>query len=379
MQSVTTAAVELTSPPQVSLPGSSASALADLTHIAMSLDALNCGAMLMSRQGMAVHLNLRLGTMLQRPRESLIGSCLTDWYLADDEIDVIRTMLANFEQSRETEFFLPQPDGVRLPVVISARPVGADGLLGDYAVVTFIDLSQQKLAENRLIEQNDYIGQLSDQVIQQATLLREYNMTLEERVRVRTAELHEAHMQTLFMLAIASEAKDGDTGAHVQRIRTLVQKLAEEMGIGPTDAERMGHSSVLHDVGKIHTPDVVLKKPGPLTKQERSMMQQHTLAGERILRPSAYFTEASRVARHHHENFDGTGYPDQLAGNDIPLEARIVHLADVYDALTHARVYKPAWEHAIAVAEIQSQREKMFDPAVVDAFMRLDLAGELSG
>ena len=355
------------SPPPAQQP---VSGLSELTHIALSLDALNCGAILVSRQGIVAHVNPRLCEMIQRSRASLVGSSLPDWYLADDGASVAHTLLENFDQSRETEFFLPLPSGGRMPVVVSARPVGADGLLSEYAVVTFIDLSQQKRAEARLIEQNDYIGQLSDQVIQQATMLREYTGTLEERVRQRTAELHEAHMETLFMLAIASEAKDEDTGWHVRRIRELVQALAIELGISATDAERIGHASVLHDVGKIHTPDLVLKKPGPLTCEEREKMQEHTLAGERILKPSVYFGEAARIARHHHENFDGTGYPDGLGRHRHPVRSphRSPWPTCTTPSPTVACTRRPG-HTTTPVAEIVSKRGTMFDPAVVDAFV----------
>ena len=127
-------------------------------------------------------------------------------------------------------------------------------------------------------------------------------------------------------------------------------------------------------MGKIHIPDKILKKPGPLTADERSIMQGHTLAGEHILNGQGYFSTARRIARSHHENWDGTGYPDALAGDAIPLEARIVHLADVYDALTHTRAYKPAWSPADAREFIRSQRARMFDPQIVDAFFALEEA-----
>jgi putative two-component system response regulator len=153
--------------------------------------------------------------------------------------------------------------------------------------------------------------------------------------------------------------------------------LANQLGVFNAEAERIGNAAVLHDVGKIHTPDQILKKPAPLTKDERAEMQQHTLAGERILKPSHYFAQASRIARSHHENWDGSGYPDGLAENQIPFEARLVHLVDVYDALTHHRIYKPAWDRQAAMEEIIRNRGTMFDPAMVDAFVEMEKAGQL--
>jgi response regulator RpfG family c-di-GMP phosphodiesterase len=353
------------------------SPLTALTHIASSLDALNCGAMLVSRRGVIAHVNPRLCQWTRRPLESLVGADLSSLYGPGESCDAVRTMLGSFDESREAEFFVPLPDGHRLPVVFSARPVGTTSLLAEYAVVTLIDISRQKRAEQQLIEQNAHINDLSDRVIQQSLAIREYSEGLERKVIERTAELHEAHMETIYMLAIASEAKDQDTGDHVRRLRRMSQLLAERMGVEPREAETIGHSAVLHDVGKIHTPDNILKKPGPLTAEERAEIQKHTVAGERILMPSPYFAQASRIARSHHENWDGSGYPDHLAGKDIPFEARIVHLVDVFDALTHPRIYKPAWTRSDAMAEIVRNRGKMFDPDATDALVQLENDGEL--
>jgi PAS domain S-box-containing protein len=360
----------------LAVPVNAESPLTVLMHLAMSLDALNCPAMLVGRNGVVAHVNPRLCELTGRPREELVGSDLVSLYPAGDAQDVVRAMLADFDRSREAEFFLPGPGGTRVPVVVSARPVG-QGLLAEYAVVTLIDITRQKRAERQLQDQNFYIGELSDRVIQQATRLQDYAGTLEGRVRERTAQLHEAHLETIYMLATASEAKDQDTGEHVRRVRSGTRLLAERMGVAPDEAERVGLAAVLHDVGKIHTPDHVLKKPGPLTVEERRLMQQHTLAGERILRPSPHFAQASRIARSHHENYNGTGYPDRLARSDIPYEARLVHLVDVYDALTHPRVYKGAWDPADAIAEVRAHRGTMFDPDAVDAFVRLERDGEV--
>jgi putative two-component system response regulator len=180
------------------------------------------------------------------------------------------------------------------------------------------------------------------------------------------------------MLAIASEAKDLDTGRHVRRIQRYARLLARELGLNESDAAALGYAAVLHDVGKMHVPDHILKKPGPLTPDERREMQEHTVVGERIICDKPFFTPARRIARSHHENWDGSGYPDRLAGHQIPLEARIVHLADVYDALTSPRVYKRAWSGYDAAQVLLESSGRMFDPEVVAAFSSLARRGALS-
>jgi putative two-component system response regulator len=178
-------------------------------------------------------------------------------------------------------------------------------------------------------------------------------------------------MDAIYMLAVASESKDEDTGAHVRRLQRYTQALARELGFSQREADRVGYSAILHDIGKIHVPDHILKKPGPLTDEERRVIQEHTLAGEHILSVKPFFNTARRIARHHHENWDGSGYPDRAAGKDIPVEARIVHLADVYDALTTPRVYKRAWDGFSAASVIEESTGQMFDPDVVKAFTSL--------
>ena len=227
-------------------------------------------------------------------------------------------------------------------------------------------------AQDRLREQYHAVATLSDTVIEQARALKSHSDLLEERVQTRTAELEAAHMDAVFMLAAAGEAKDEDTGNHVRRIERLSYSLARKLGQSDAEARTLAQAAMLHDVGKIHIPDHILKKPDTLTPDERRVMQGHTIAGEAILNGHGYFAAARRIARSHHENWDGTGYPDSLTGEAIPLEARIVHVADVYDALTHARAYKPAWSAGSARDFLRDQKSLMFDAQLVDLLFELD-------
>ncbi len=234
-------------------------------------------------------------------------------------------------------------------------------------------------AEKNLKEQYDIIAKLSNNVMNSAMDLKHDNEILEVRVRERTRELTEANIDAIYMLAIASEAKDEDTGAHVRRIFRLTREIAAGLGMSSRQAEDLAYASVLHDVGKIHVPDQILKKPGPLTDDEWKVMREHTIAGERILSDKPFFSHARKIARSHHENWDGSGYPDATAGEHIPIEARIVHLADVYDALTSPRVYKAAWKPVEAADFIRESKGHMFDPDLVSLFDDLIKSGKVNG
>lgn len=184
-------------------------------------------------------------------------------------------------------------------------------------------------------------------------------------------ELKGAHIDAILMLSVACEAKDEDTGDHVQRIQHYTRAMANEIGLPEELKEQIAYSSMMHDVGKIHIPDYILRKPGRLTTSEFEIMKMHTIFGERILLEKQRYQLARQIARSHHENYDGTGYPDNLKGEDIPLPARIVKLVDVYDALSTKRPYKEAWSDLEAFEIILPMRGKQFDPMLVDTFERL--------
>jgi HD-GYP domain-containing protein (c-di-GMP phosphodiesterase class II) len=226
-----------------------------------------------------------------------------------------------------------------------------------------------------LRDAHDALAEVANRVLDNAETYRHDADVLEQAVRQRTAELHQANHDAVMMLAVASEAKDADTGAHVLRIRRTTEALATELGESAMEAGRLGVAAILHDVGKIHVPDAVLQKPGKLTPEERKLIERHTLDGERILGRGAFFATARQVARHHHENYDGTGYPDGLKGEAIPMPARLVHVADVFDALTNKRVYKPAWTDADAAAVLRESIGLSFDPDIVAAFDKLHARG----
>jgi hypothetical protein len=201
----------------------------------------------------------------------------------------------------------------------------------------------------------------------------EENARLESRVSERTRELQDSQLEVIRRLAQAVEQRDRETGRHLERIGSLTSELALAMGMDREEAELLRHASLLHDVGKVGIPDRLLLKPGPLQDRERAIVNQHTTIGSEILSdsPSPLVRMAETIARTHHEHWDGSGYPAGLAGEEIPLVGRICAVCDVYDALMAERPYKSAWTRGRALSEIAAQRGRHFDPAVVDAFLRL--------
>ncbi len=183
--------------------------------------------------------------------------------------------------------------------------------------------------------------------------------------------LARAHHEALLRLSIAAEFRDDDTGVHIVRMGFLAEALALALGENAAWAKLLRMAAPMHDIGKIGVPDNVLKKPGPLTREERDVMNRHAQMGADILGASEVplFKLASEVALSHHERFDGGGYPRGLAGAAIPLSGRIVAAVDYFDALTMDRCYRPALPDAQALAMMAGERGRLFDPLVVDTFL----------
>ncbi len=181
-------------------------------------------------------------------------------------------------------------------------------------------------------------------------------------------ELNQLHVGTLTALARAIDAKSPWTAGHSERVTEHAQALGAWLGLESTEVERLRRGGLLHDVGKIGTPAEILDKAGPLTEEERVIIQAHTVTGARILAPIRAYADVLDIVRHHHEHWDGTGYPDRLAGEEIPKLARVLALADVYDALTSARPYRPAMTTATAMGIIAKGSGTMFDPVFARAF-----------
>jgi response regulator RpfG family c-di-GMP phosphodiesterase len=190
----------------------------------------------------------------------------------------------------------------------------------------------------------------------------------------RHVSAHGAEEEMARRLAYVAEYRDDDTGEHTARVGRTAVALGEALEVGPHLIGHLELAAPLHDIGKVAIPDAILLKPGALTEPELRLVRRHTVLGAEILSGSSseILRVACRVARSHHERWDGRGYPDGLVGERIPLAARIVAIADVFDALTQARPYKQAWPIEQAVDEIANGAGAQFDPTVARAFAALD-------
>jgi putative two-component system response regulator len=203
--------------------------------------------------------------------------------------------------------------------------------------------------------------------------LQEQNAQLERRVRERTRELEDTRFEILERLSLAADYRDDATGRHTKRVSSISAAIARELALPEEEVETIRLAASLHDIGKIGIPDAVLLKPGPLTPAEKQLIQTHTTIGARMLSGSrsALMQAAETIALGHHEWWNGTGYPQGLHGEDIPLAARVVAIADVVDALSTDRPYRRAWDAESIRAEVQRQDGKQFDPAVIAAYFEL--------
>jgi putative two-component system response regulator len=200
----------------------------------------------------------------------------------------------------------------------------------------------------------------------------EHNHELERKVRERTAELNTAQLDTIARLALAAEFRDDETGRHTQRVGALSELLARAMGWSEANTALLGLAAPLHDVGKIGIPDSILLKSALLTVGERKTMEQHTTIGAKILSGgrSSFIQLAEKVALSHHERWDGQGYPERRSGAAIPSAARIVAVADFFDATVHDRVYRKAWPMDQVLTAIAAMSGSAFDPAVAELCSR---------
>jgi putative nucleotidyltransferase with HDIG domain len=193
-----------------------------------------------------------------------------------------------------------------------------------------------------------------------------------KRERSRAQELRRSYMATVRALSNSVEARDAYTGKHAERVTAYGMEIARALGGSLTETPELEFGFLLHDIGKVAVPDAILYKPSTLSDKERALMRQHPVIGAEIVRGIEFLTDAVEVIRCHHERWDGDGYPDGLVGEQIPLCARVFAVADVFDALTTDRPYRPSSPMTIAREMIIAESGQQFDPQVIDAFESID-------
>jgi len=282
---------------------------------------------------------------------------------------------------------MPEMDGYEV-----CRQMKKDPLLRDIPVL-FISALTQTLEKVKAFEAGgvDYISKpfQFEEVkarVETHLHLHKLQLGLEDQVERQVKEIVELQMGMIFGLAKLAEARDSDTGRHLERIQILCKRFSEELGKDPRFADQIDdkfcdmifHASPLHDIGKVAIEDSVLLKPGKLTAEEFEKMKLHTVIGATTLEEvqnrfpnNAFLNMGIQIARWHHEKWDGSGYPDGLSGEMIPICARIMSIVDVYDAIRSKRVYKDPISHEEACKIIVSEQGSHFDPAIIDVFILL--------
>ena len=278
-----------------------------------------------------------------------------------------------------TDYKLPEFDGIELVKQLRALPHCVDVPI---VVITVVD--DRKIRYDALeAGATDFLIKPLDDHETRARCanlleLRRHKIVLSDQARVlqyqvdkSVAEIHERELETLSKLAKAGEFRDKTTGNHLMRMAKYSALIGQHLGLGTETVHVLEVAAPMHDIGKIGIPDAVLLKEGPLSSDEIEVMRDHPRMGYDILKgsPSKYLSMGAIIALGHHEKFDGSGYPNGLHGEDIPLVARIVAVADVFDALVSERPYKKAWTLDNAVEFVKSQRQKHFDPTCIDAFL----------
>src|SRR3954468_11691071 len=236
-----------------------------------------------------------------------------------------------------------------------------------------------KMRELRLMERQT--TRYAEDLAQMLRAERERREELERALaqeRDANEELRRTGLQGISHLLLAATIKDQTTGSHLLRVRRYVEAIATRLGMPTELVEEYGYSSVMHDVGKIHTPDHILQSEHHLSSDEFEVIKQHCIDGEKMLGTARFFETARAIAREHHERWDGKGYPDGKKGEEISLAARIVSIADVFDALTSKRPYKEAWSLEEGMSSIREGSGGQFDPDLVAAFDALQQDGTIA-
>jgi len=317
--------------------------------------------------------------------------------LVDDDPDVLATLTRSFRKGYKTLSANGGEEGIAFlnihPVDLIICDQRMPNISGDQVLSHALQIQPDAIrilltgyadVESLLTCVNDahiykYVTKPWDPAELNLTVVRALeSLVLKRDLDTARDQLETAYKDAVVMLCLAAEGKDQDTSSHLYRVQHYTEALAVAMGVANETAAHMGLMSMLHDIGKLATPDAILKKPDKLTEEEWDIMREHPLAGVRILGNNPFYETAREISAGHHENYDGTGYPHRLRGDNIPLSARIVKIVDVFDALTTKRPYKEPWPMEEAITHIESYAGIMFDPAMVEELKNLFIDGTLT-
>jgi putative two-component system response regulator len=272
------------------------------------------------------------------------------------------------------DIMMPGKSGVELLMELRTR-------FPDTAVIMATALSDTTTAINCMKNgADDYLTKPFDirdiilavhRVMEKRSLNLKKRKYQKDRVEAQDEKIRASFQSSLTALSLALEAKDGYTNGHSQRVADISELIAAELGMSQDSIREIIFAGLIHDVGKIGVSENILNKPGKLTAEEFDEVKCHCAIGEHILSPIMGSEEIMKIVRHHHERYDGTGYPDGLSDGQIPIGARILAVADSYDAMTSKRPYRGAMSAEAAFSELESGRRTQFDPSVVDAFLKV--------
>jgi len=295
-----------------------------------------------------------------------------------DPVQALEWAKSNHHDLVLTDYKMPNMDGIEFTQWLRQIPSCAD------IPIVIITCVEDKSVRYKALEvgATDFLTKPIDhhecrarcrnllQLRQQQSIIKDRAHWLEQEIDAKTCELKLREQETVLRLARAGEYRDEDTGKHVERMAQYSRIIAEELGLPEDKCNIIQHAAPMHDIGKIGIPDHILLKQGKLSPSEWQAMKTHTQIGYNILRdsPSEYLQAGAIIALNHHEQFNGKGYPANLAGADIPIEARLVAVSDVFDALMSERPYKSAWSLDQSLDHLKQERGKHFDPDCIDAF-----------
>ena len=301
----------------------------------------------------------------------------------DNPLEALKWLDSNHPDLIITDYRMPDMNGIELIRQIRERPGCQDIPIMMITVVSEKSVRYDALEAGATAFMTRPIDQIECRTSchnllklhEQQAIVQDRADWLARQVEVATQQIVSREKETLIRLAKAGEYRDEETGYHVVRMAKYSRQIAEALGLSEKECDEIEYAAPMHDIGKIGITDKVLLKPGKFDQDEWQAMQQHTTIGHSILSnsQSRYIQTGSIIALNHHERFDGTGYPHGLAGKDIPLVARIVSVADVYDALTSSRPYKEPWSTDDSKDYLETNLGSQFDPLCVEAFFeRID-------